>query len=327
VAATRVEELKTVYLIHGKEDLLLERALERLRERVAKVADLDFNSETFDGEVADPADIVAAANTLPFASEKRLVVVRSVEKMDAAGQARLAAYAADPSPTSCLVLVARSLPKNSRLFRAIDAAGGTAEYKPPERGEYGRWVQVLFESQGVSLQREAAEHLIRAIGRDLRRLESEAAKIIAYVGESKRATLDDVTAVVSESAPASVFGMLDALGARECGTVIRLVDDLVGAGESPHALHAMAVRHVRTLLSGRALVDRGEPASQIAVALGLRDWQTRNVISQAKRFTEHELTVAVSAAVRSEAAVKQGLMDGRLALERWLVSVCAPTVG
>ena len=79
--AKQLSEYKPVYLIYGDQDLLLERALEQLKRSVGELADLDFNSETFDGENANADEIVAACNTLPFASERRLVVVRNVDKM------------------------------------------------------------------------------------------------------------------------------------------------------------------------------------------------------------------------------------------------------
>ena len=52
MASADLSDLKLVYLIYGSEELLLERAEKRLRDRLAAVADLDFNMETFDGDSA-----------------------------------------------------------------------------------------------------------------------------------------------------------------------------------------------------------------------------------------------------------------------------------
>ena len=79
--AKPLSEYKPIYLIVGEQDLLLEQAVEALKASVGEVADLDFNLETFEGESASADDIVAACNTLPFVSERRLVIVRGVEKM------------------------------------------------------------------------------------------------------------------------------------------------------------------------------------------------------------------------------------------------------
>ena len=74
-------DLKPIYLILSEQDFLLRQALDRLRARVGEVADLDFNLETFEGDSASADAIVAACNTLPFASDHRLVVVNSVDRL------------------------------------------------------------------------------------------------------------------------------------------------------------------------------------------------------------------------------------------------------
>ena len=134
--AKQLSEYKPVYLIYGDQDLLLERALEQLKRSVGELADLDFNSETFDGENANADEIIAACNTLPFASERRLVVVRNVDKMGKDGTDALVKYAENPAETTILALVAKKLAKNTRLYKAVDKLGGLIERAAPKASEY-----------------------------------------------------------------------------------------------------------------------------------------------------------------------------------------------
>ena len=96
--AKQLSEYKPVYLIVGDQDLLLDQAVEALKSSVAEVADLDFNLETFEGESASADNVVAACNTLPFVSERRLVIVRGVDKMSKDNTEALVRYAEDPAP-------------------------------------------------------------------------------------------------------------------------------------------------------------------------------------------------------------------------------------
>ena len=322
MAVKGLEDLKPVYLIYGEEELLLERALHRLRNRIGEVADLTFNYESFDGESADPGAVIAAANTLPFASERRLVVVTDVQKMNAAAQAQLAAYVADPSPSTCLVLVASKLRKDSKLLKAVAAIGGAAEYKAPKRHEYPGWVVEHFASRGRTLTRDGAETLVRSVGRDLRRLETETEKIISFVGDRTQISREDVVSVVAETAPVSVFEFLDAVGARECGRALELLDDLIRGGEEVHGIHAMTMRHLRTLTSVNALLGRGADTGTMMREVGMADWQLRNVTPQARRFEPGELSAALREAAEIEARMKSGRGEPRLLFERWLVELC-----
>lgn len=322
MAVRALDELKPVYLIFGEEELLLDRALHRLRDRVAEVADLDFNFEAFDGGSADANEVVAAANTLPFASDRRLVVVRNVDKMRADDQAVLAAYARDPAPTACLVLVAAKIRKDSKLYKAVNAFGGAAEYKAPEKRAVPIWVVELFAARGRRLDRDGAEALVHAVGRNLRRLETEAEKIIAFAGDRVDISRADVENVVAETAPVSVFDFLRALADRQATAALELLGDLLASDEEFLGIHAMTVRQVRTLVSARALLDRGAGQAAVQREVGMADWQARQAIEQARRFTPAELAHALGTLAEVERKLKSGDGEPRVVFEMWLMEFC-----
>jgi DNA polymerase-3 subunit delta len=318
--AADLSDLKPVYLIHGSEELLLDRAVRRLKDRLASVADLDFNMETFDGEAVDVGDIVNAANTMPFMSDRRLVVVRDVDKMQTADLGVLADYAKDPAPFTALVLVATKINRGSRLYKAVDSLGGVAEYAAPKRGEYPAEVTRLFAEHGKQAAGDAARALVEAVGRDLRRLDTEVDKLVAYVGTRERVTAADVAAVVTAGA-VSVFEFTDAMGSRDTGVAIAKFRRNLAAGESVHGLLALAVRHVRALLGARALMDRRVRTDEMAPMLSLPPWQVRKVVEQAAGFAPEELSRALRDAAAVEAELKSGAVDGAVVVERWVVSV------
>lgn len=243
--------------------------------------------------------------------------------MSSADRAELAAYAADPAPSACVVLVAVKVTRNSTLFKAVDALGGVAEYAAPTKREYPQRVMELFEAKGRRIARDAAEALVRAVGRDLRRLDTEADKIIAYIGVQESVSRADVEQVVVATAPASVFDFLGALGARECGAALERLDDLLAGGEALLGIHAMTLRHLRQLVSVKALVDRGADRSVIARETGLQDWQVRNAAEQAARFSPSELARALREAAELEARLKSGQGEPRVLFEVWMTRVCS----
>ena len=71
----RISELKNVYLLYGDEEMLMESALAKLKERMAAEVDLDFNMEVLDAAEAGLERVVDSAETVPLLSERRLVIV------------------------------------------------------------------------------------------------------------------------------------------------------------------------------------------------------------------------------------------------------------
>lgn len=324
MAAPDLSDLKPVYLIHGPEELLLEQAVERLKRRLSALADLDFNLDVFDGDTALPEDVIAAANTLPFMSDRRLVILRKADRMSADALGILADYAADPNPDTTLVLVASKIARNLRIFKKIDALGGVAEYKAPAKRDYARTVVGMFADRGKRVGLDAAEVLVRAVGYDLRRLSVEIDKAISFTGDEATLSRDEIEQVMSTTAPTSIFDFLDALGSRNCRDAMRLLSALLDEGESIHGVHAMSVRHIRNLLSTRALLERDEDGSVTALIsreIGVREWQARNIATQARRFSSEELVGALLSAAESEARMKTS-RDPRLVFEIWVLEVC-----
>jgi DNA polymerase III subunit delta len=321
--AKALSEYKPVYLIFGEQEMLLDAALDQLKRSVGEVADLDFNMETFDGESADSGQIISACNTLPFASERRLVVVTNVDKMNKERTDALVAYVANPAPMTILALVAKKIAKNTRLYKSVDKLGGLIAREAPKAAEYPQRVRDMFARKGRSITLDGAELLVNAAGRDLRRLSVEVDKAVAFAGDRVDLTDEDIRQVTATTAKTSVFEFVTSVAERDCGSALRLVNRLLGDGESVFGLHALALRQIRDLIVARALVDRGAGStSEIARAIGRPDWQVRNLARQARGFTSAELTAALRGAAEADAQMKTS-RDSRLVFERWIVEVCA----
>ncbi len=320
MASADLGDLKPVYLIYGSEELLLERAVKRLRDRLAAVADLDFNLEAFDGSSTSADAIIGAANTMPFMSDRRLVIVHAVDKLEASDLESLAAYARDPAPSTCLVLVATKIARNSKLYRAVAANGVAYEYAAPKRSEYAGEVVKMLQSRGKRISHSAAQVLVERVGRDLLRLDTEAGKLAAYVGDTGVISEEDVSQAVAAGAAASVFELTDAVGERDTRLALQLLVRLMDGGESPLGIHAMLTRHVRALVGARALAVRGMGPEAMAAELGMAPWLARNAAHQASHFEPAELARAIAALADAEEQMKTSAADAGLVLERWIVA-------
>jgi DNA polymerase-3 subunit delta len=315
-------DLKPVYLILSEQEFLLQQAVDRLRARVGEVADLDFNMETFDGESARGDAVAAACNTLPYASDHRLVIVRNIEKLAKEASETLAVYAADPAPTCVLALAGTKLAKNTRLYKAVDRLGGVVERKTPRGAEFVKGVISLSADRGKQMAPDVAEVFVAATGEDLRKVSAELDKLVAFVGDRRQIERGDVESVVANTAKAKIWEFTEALADRDCRRSLVLASTLVGDGESVFGLHAMALRMVRDLIAARSLLDRGSAsASELSRLLGRPDWQLKRLPRQARAFESSELVDLLRAAAAGEAEMKTS-RDARLVFERWIVKVC-----
>ena len=319
--AQKTQPLLPAYLAVGEDALKRRTVLERLRKRVAQLGDLEFNHDEFDGERASGSSIAVACNTLPFASDLRLVEVTHAEKLGKPDVDVLCAYLAAPNSSTVLVLSAEKLAKSSRLHKAVAALGKTAviDCAPMKRYELVRALRAMAVGHGITLTEGAAEALVANVGEDTIRLDTELRKLaLAHAGNDP-VTDREVNAIVARTNEAKPWEFVDAFSARNARKCLHLLP-LLGS-TSPYALIGMCTNRLRELSCAKSLDARGQGAS-LPEALKAPAWRVKNHLSWSRGFTEEELCRAFSTARDCERAMKSG-SDPDDAFQDWMLSVIA----
>lgn len=323
MAEKKNNELLPVYLVVGEDALKREAVLTRLRTRMEAFGDLSFNSDEFDGEVATGDAVASACNTMPFASEKRLVYVRNVDKLKKPDAEALVDYLKTPSATTVLALEAEKLAKNTRLYKAVAAFGKTAiiDCAPPKSYELPRQVRAMATGHGVTFTEGAAVKLVELVGENTVHLDNEIKKIALAHRGADAVNENEVISLVARTAEVKPWEFVDAFAARDLAKCLRYLQAMEST--SPHALIAMCVGRIRELMCAQSLMRRGSIA-QLAKTLGQPDWRVKHHGTWARQFTAAELRAALSSARDAEQAMKSG-SDPASAFIDWVVKTLKRT--
>lgn len=312
------DSLFPAYAAVGDDALKRDAVAKRLRARLQKLGDLSFNYDEFNGETAEGGSIVAACNTIPFASPVRMVRIKDADKLKKADSEELVAYLQSPNDSTVLLLEAEKLAKTTRLYKAVAAFGKNAiiDCAAPKRAELPRLVRSMAVGHGITITDGAARLLVELAGEDTVRLDAELGKIaLAHVG-SDAVTEHEVSGLVARTTEVKPWDFLDAMSARNAKRTLVCLSRM--SSVSPHSLIAMSTGRIRELICAKTLVNRGEGRA-IAAALGKKDWQVKHHSEWAARFTESELRAAILAARDTERAMKSG-SDPDEAFLDWLLS-------
>lgn len=335
--------LKPVHLVYSQEMFLLEEALERLKKMVGKSADLDFNLTELDGSETNASEIIQAADTLPFISDRRLVVVRRTDQLPPQEISILANYIENIPSHVCLVFlvlipdeydqkkkVKRFLIK-SPLRKVVEKKGKVFEYRPPRRNEYPNWVQEQFVKHNKLITPEAARYIVETVGLDLAKLNGEIEKICLFHSGKKKLDVDEVNFLLARSTESNVFNLVEALGGKSKTKVLRILDVLLRSNEPipkivPKIL-AVITREFRLLLRTKALLERGASNQMLAEGLVIRgskrlpSWVINRYRQQSRRFSMDELKQAHKFLLEADLALKNSKQDHRLVLETLVVNL------
>jgi DNA polymerase III subunit delta len=289
-------QIPPIALLHGADAQLLDDALSAVTTALFHDAsELALGREVIDGREADAELVARSAMTLPFMTAARLVAVRRAQALPPKGEATLAAYAADPNPATCLLLLADEPLQASRerkndhwLLDAIPAA--CAITLPARTGrQLADWLRQRAADEGITLGAEAAHTLVQWVGDDSARLLGEVRKAALVNGGTARTVgTREITAVVGEQRMSDVFELTRAVERRETGQALRLLDRLL-VTEEPIRLLALLTRGVRSAWTVRDLHTRGQSVDQIARVLRLPIPVVEKLVAQAVAQSEAAL--------------------------------------
>ena len=109
-----ISKISSVYLFAGEESYLVDICLNKI-ERFLAVDDL--NKEVFYAAESSAEDILNAVQTLPFLSERRVVVVKGIDKMKAVDAERITDYLSNVIETTCLILLYNDNHKKETILK------------------------------------------------------------------------------------------------------------------------------------------------------------------------------------------------------------------
>jgi DNA polymerase-3 subunit delta len=187
--------LAPCYYFHGPVDLLKDEALAMLLGRSLDPALRDLNYDQRSANQLADDDIEALCSTMPMMAERRVVVIRDVEAWGRKARARAAMlrYLENPSADTVLILIQGS--GEEKVDAGLEARSVAVSFEPLRREHAARWFERRAGERGVSLEPEAAAHLLATLGDDLGMLASELDKLAGLAADGP-VTLAQVEALI-----------------------------------------------------------------------------------------------------------------------------------
>lgn len=317
----RSSRLLPAYLVAGADELKRDTAVARLKARLdggLEAFNLDERTATAD---LAPNDVLSSLNTMPMGSDFRLVVIHAADHLPKPVSDALASYLGDPNPTTVLCLVAESLDRRTRLYKAVSKVGphSVIDCTPMKRWQLPAYVQKHARAAtGVTIDAAAAEELVSRVGENTTMLDRQVRTLAEFCQDAGRITRRDVEEHVARTAEVKPWEFLDAVSARDATRALqlyRLMPD-----PSQIALLTLLVRRLRELVCAKSLDARGE-AGKLGDALGRQGWQVKNHVGWARRFSERDLERALASCARCERVLK-GEGDSEAAFVSLVLDIC-----
>jgi len=303
-----VPAFKPAYLLHGDDHgRLAERraTLRALAERESGTGGL----EVFEGDAATPENLALALRAMTFALGRRFLIADGAERWSETDvEHHLVPALGSIPPDTTIAFFAREegrLKAPAALAKAVKAAGGDVDAERSKKPrELPRWLVGEAQRLGVTLDGAGAQALIALVGDRRQRLVRELEKLALEHGQGARLGVEEVEGAAAPSAERQVWGLVDALVARDRRAATRAYLALRAQGEGLPRLVPLMARRLRDVLAVAERLEAGQSPAEVKSSLKLSGWLAERRIKEARATEAAALRRALEALAELELAAR-----------------------
>ena len=324
-----------VYLLHGQEEYVKERMLERLQTLLAPQVMQELNVNVL--RAATDEAIIGACMTPPMMAERKLVVVRDCpllgtdnsegqkQSSDALrkGTDHLTAYL-DHTPENVHVVFFQrgKVSGNNRLKKYLSAHAKEVLIDSLNQVQARSWILARARQEGFSMDAEAADILFYYVGPAMGEVASELEKLVLYARGRNHIGAGDVQAVTQDRSSVKVFALTDALAMGQIQKAYEMLEGVRRGDVEPFQILYMIARQYRLIVRYCLLHAGGITDAAIEKELGLQNFVYRGLKRQASVTGQARAQEVLAILLDAE----DGLKTGRYRDEAFIVDAALARV-
>jgi DNA polymerase III delta subunit len=329
----------SLLLVHGDDDFGIDQSLAAFASQVEVVERTEIEPERSPDEAAIDRARLESATVGMFGAH--LVVLH--QPILAAGRSnaatdKLLALVADLPDGAALALAELRPSRDSgrppallqRIAEAVTNRGGNVEERStPRRNQLQGWIRAHAAAIDVAIEPRAAALLAERIGgavwesdiergQQTRVADGELRKLATYAG-SRAVTAEDVEALVTDTRPASVFAITNAIDRREPAAAAAAVERAIGEGQPVLRIMAALEGRIADLIVARDLGASGATPQDLTRRVGRGNARMAERIAEsARRYSSAELEAMLRGLFEADLSIKANDMAEEPALVAWL---------
>lgn len=322
--------VQPVYLLYGTEALLIDDVVQAILAAALPQGVDDFNYMRYHFDESPIQLAVHEAETIPFMSERKLILVQNCAVFSTAKSPRvdhdpdaLQTYIENPAPYSTLILTvnAEKLDERKKLTKSAQQKATVVQFVSLKENECRDWIAGEVKRQGSSITSDGIGRLVLSVGTNLRLLRSELEKLALYAGPG--GTIDEaaVDTLATRTMEQNVFVFIDEVVRLRVDRAMRMMYDLLKNKEEPIKLLFLIARQVRIMLQLKLQSGRGYNLNQVAQQLGVHPYAAKIANEQSNQYSPKELEKLLFDLAELDYKIKTGQIGDRTALELFLLTL------
>ena len=306
-----------LYVLYGDEVYLKDQFKNNLKNALMP-ANPSMNYSVYAGKKIDVKALCQMAETMPFLSEHRLILIEDSGFFKSASEPMIDLISALPD-TVRLIFSEETVDKRGRMYKAAVKEGFAGEFTTPDDDTLRRWLVQMARGGGHALQKADAQLMINWCGNDMFCLRNEMEKLISYVPAGKPVTAQHIRDICTRQLKDTIFQLTEAIAAGSRDRAFGAYRDLLGLETQPSQILYMLRREFKLVWQTKALHHQGEYDQDIARKARIHPAFVGRYLRTQESFNEQMLADIMEELTEIQARVHTGRADARCALECFMM--------
>jgi DNA polymerase-3 subunit delta len=326
-------EFDNCYIFCGADEKLIKDYVKIITGSILSKDFIDLNYSKFDGSKADFEIIIDACETMPFMSDKKVVVVYRASFLDdstgskSSGDlknknfALMNEYLSNPSP-HCILIVyyifSNDREKPSSKIKKLDKKACVIKVDKLKGEFLQKKCKDLFEESGAKIGKSELILFCSQIDNNMDIISNEIAKLASYA-EGREITKEDILAMMPQKSENDIFNLVDYLSQKNINKALDILNELIYKGEKIPLILFMIGRQFNLLFNIKLGIDNGKSKEKLANELKLHPYVCEKMISQSMKFTLKGLKKNIELCVDTEKILKSTSNDDKVNIEVFMI--------
>ncbi|WP_419790387.1 DNA polymerase III subunit delta [Staphylococcus chromogenes] len=321
-----------IYTVYGDVPELIERETNKIIEAYLKGEPKDdFNYTKYNLYETHFNQIIEEAMTLPFFSDKKVVLVQNAyiftgEKVAKEQQPNMDSMIEFiekyDNQTLIIFQVNHSkLDERKKIVKALKKHAKLKKIEQMTEQETKKWIHSYLNENFKDIKQDALDTFLSLTGIHHQIIVQELEKLLLYVGERPQINLEDVKTIVNRSLEQNVFLLTEYIQKGNKSEAVRLMKDLIQLKEEPIKLLALITSNYRLYYQSLILNQKGYSEQQIAKTVGVHPYRVKLALRQARKYSLETILDIMNACAETDYQLKSSYMDKTLILELFILKL------
>lgn len=304
----------------------MEEKRKQIEKRYVDPMTADFNYDVVTG---DAEEILAKANTLPFMSEKRLVVVKDAGALsgDPSLDPFLDAVFSIPGSTILLLMETQTpIKKTQKLYKRFDKAHRVIAMERIKGRSLRNYLAGHLQKRGRRIKADVLEHFIQLSGYEDRQFTGDLQGLVNTLDQIVGVCTDGITfeavdAFLDPFSAETVFDLLAAIARKDATKIFAILDELEAKEEPAGRILYMIARQTGNLLYYKIMKETGRTDGDIFRLMGVKPYEGKKIAAQSGAYRKEQLKKHYRLILDEELRMKSTSATDRDVLETLLLSM------